>query len=247
MNIIDDYTGFEVNNYLSEFYSGDDPGDENRFLLEFYHRFFGGIVVASKILDLGGGPCLYQDISASRRASEIVFSEYLETNRRAIRAWLDRSQEAFDWKTYFREVARMENADAASVEERLRRAITRVIPCDLTKDDVLENSAGERFDIIISAFCIEGITGDFHAFCKFLPRIMSLLLPGGHFIGSVVRNCRSCKVCGIDFVVTPLDEASLEKSLGDAGFRCIRIETKLADATHGYDAIMVFEAESPST
>lgn len=236
-----DYTEFKPSNYLEEFYSGSDVGDENLFILKFYHQFFGGCEKNLKMLDLGGGPCIYQDISASGNAEEIIFSEYLESNCNEVRDWLDGALSAFDWSVYFSIVAKWEKKKMEDLEARVRERIKAVIHCDLMKDLVLEDEKyNGYFDLAISAFCVEGVTADKKEFNKFFPRIRKLMKDGGQFIGTVVRNCRGCKVCGQDFVVTPLTEMDLQSALLEGGFKDVELDVMETDTTHGYDAIMAF-------
>ena len=55
-----------------------------------------------KVLDVGGGPTVYQHIAMSLNAGEITHSEFLEQNRREALKWLRHGDDAYDWSSYFR-------------------------------------------------------------------------------------------------------------------------------------------------
>ncbi len=80
---IQDYTHFNPVDYLNEYWwftSIEDP-----FLLEFYHQVYGSLPYQNRFLEIGGGPTIYQFISACTKIETIVFAEYLEVNRQEVR------------------------------------------------------------------------------------------------------------------------------------------------------------------
>ena len=81
------YTHFNPQEYLEEYYA--QLSEENAFLLDFYHETYDRLPAGLSVLELGGGPTLYQLLSASRRAREIVFTDFLEVNRRVVERWLE--------------------------------------------------------------------------------------------------------------------------------------------------------------
>lgn len=64
------------------------------------------------VLDIGGGPTIYQHIGLSLVAQHITHSEYLEHNRRVVLSWLRKEEEAHDWDGYFALMQGMLNRDA---------------------------------------------------------------------------------------------------------------------------------------
>ena len=54
-----------------------------------------------RVLDFGGGPAIFDLISAAPYAEEIIFAEYSEENRKEVAAWRERSPDAHDCSPYF--------------------------------------------------------------------------------------------------------------------------------------------------
>lgn len=54
------------------------------------------------VLDVGGGPTLYQHIPLALISDAIVHAEPLEVNRKEVLDYLTRSEEAYDWSAYIR-------------------------------------------------------------------------------------------------------------------------------------------------
>ena len=236
------YTHFNPQEYLEEYYA--QLSEENAFLLDFYHETYDRLPVGLSVLELGGGPTIYQLLSASRRAREIVFTDFLEVNRRVVERWLEAAPGVFDWSQYIQKVAGLEkDLDADAVAARLRACIRRVGPCDLTRENPLEPDVQTDFDIVSSAFCLEAVTQDPEDFKSFLRRIRALLKPGGSLVAVLVRDSDAYKVGRHFFPACPLNEATLAAALQGNGYRHVRIQTVATNYLHGYTGIMAVIAE----
>ena len=53
------------------------------------------------ILDIGGGPTIYQHIGLSLIADSTIHSDYLEANRDEITLWLSSNNDSYNWDSYF--------------------------------------------------------------------------------------------------------------------------------------------------
>ena len=73
MKHLNDFSTFSARAYLGEFYPNLNP--ENEFLLRFYHEFYSTIPKQHSLIEIGGGPTIFQLLSASRKVDEIIFSE----------------------------------------------------------------------------------------------------------------------------------------------------------------------------
>jgi len=236
------YTEFDPQEYLEEYYA--ELSEENSFLLDFYHQTYRRLPAGLSVLELGGGPTIYQLLSASGRAREVVFTDYLDANRREVESWLHGAPGAFDWSEYIERAAGLErNLDAGALAARLRACISRVGPCDLTRENPLEPFAQTGFDIVSSAFCLEAVTQDPADFRSFLRRIRALLRPGGSLVAALVRDSDAYKVGRHFFPACPLNEASLAAALRDNGYRRVGIQTVETSRLHGYTGIMAVVAE----
>jgi hypothetical protein len=61
----------------------------------------------ASVLDIGGGPTIYQHIGLSLIAGHITHSEFLEKNRREVLKWLSEEKGAHIWDAYFKLVQQM--------------------------------------------------------------------------------------------------------------------------------------------
>lgn len=55
-----------------------------------------------KILDVGGGPTIYQHIAVSLLADSIIHSDYLDKNRLEVVRWLNNENDCYNWDNYFK-------------------------------------------------------------------------------------------------------------------------------------------------
>ena len=98
-----EYEMFDLWTYLHYQY-----GEVNGFhhhSLKHIHEFYKSCWSPSadlKVLEFGAGPVIAYVIRASLYASEIVLSEYLETNRKVLQMWLDRDPNAPNWNPFFK-------------------------------------------------------------------------------------------------------------------------------------------------
>ena len=239
---LEPYSHFVPQEYLAEYYV--QLSEENAFLLDFYHETYRHMPVGLSVLELGGGPTVYQLLSASRCAREILFTDFLAANRREVERWLAGAAGAFDWCQYLRRVASLESdLDAETLAARLRGCIRRVAQCDLTLENPLEPDVRTDFDIVSSAFCLEAVTQDPADFATFLRRIRALLQPGGSLVAVLVRDSLAYKVGQHYFPACPLNEATLTAALRGNGYRHVRIRTLETSRLHGYTGIMAVVAE----
>ena len=94
-----DYEVFDPTTYLKYHYGVVDSF--HRHSLKYLHEFCKCYEAPStrsglKILDFGAGPVIANVISASLYASEIVLSNYLESNRKVLQMWfLNRTEKCF--------------------------------------------------------------------------------------------------------------------------------------------------------
>src|SRR3989338_6776464 len=103
-----DYSMFSPAQYLEAFYGETDEGAEGSFLMKFFHDAYLALPDNLNILEVGGGPTIYQLISASSKAKEIIFSEYADENIAEVKKWLSADETAFNWDDYFKMVLKYE-------------------------------------------------------------------------------------------------------------------------------------------
>ncbi len=99
-----------------------------------------------------------------------------------------------------------------------------------------------EYDVVSSAFCLEGISQDRRLFSDFLKRVGTLLRPGGMLVATVVRESEAYKVGSHVFPACYLDEGALVRSLERAGFADVRTQSMATSEEHGYSGIMAVTA-----
>ncbi len=236
----DPFQSFSAQLYLQEYYG--DIGEENQFLLSFLHETYE-LWNPKVIWDIGGGPTIYQLISASRRANQIRIFEYLEENRNAVKLWQQDSPKSFDWYPYFEAVALLEKGQGAAIEARLRNVIQSIEPVNLfSESQVIDGSYDPTPDAISSHFCVESITSDPEQFEKAWSNLMSLVPSGKYLIMSLLKNARKYSAGPYDFPAFPIEEIGLDARLKKEGFREIEIRTIPAEHGRDYQGIICVRA-----
>lgn len=239
------YDEFSPTAYLEEYYAV--LSAENRFLMKFYHRTYSSIGPVARMLEIGGGPTLYQLISASRQAEEIVFSDFLVANRTEVENWLAGAAGVFNWDAYFALAAELETGSAEAADAlkgRVRRTVRRIVFCDLLREEPVVLNPGEVFEVVSSAFCIECIAGD--SVASLLEKIHRLLRADGTLVLTLIRNSSSYRVGSAFLPAQPVNEQSLRALLDETGFDSVAIQTLVADSGQGYDGIMAVTARRRS-
>lgn len=136
------------------------------------------------VLDVGGGPTLYQHIPMALISDAIVHAEPLEENRKEVLDYLAQSDGAYDWNAYIRATgtflmrsrlrfpelsSRLEEiSDALPEESRLaleaawrllitERIAGRVVPCDAFRPNLELASGTELRDALNAADMANGV------------------------------------------------------------------------------------------
>ncbi len=79
---------------------------ENIAIFDFHRKVLGVLFKEfpqgnARVLDVGGGPTIYQHIMLSLITDRIVHSEFLEKNRQEVMLWLRKEETAYTWDLYF--------------------------------------------------------------------------------------------------------------------------------------------------
>ena len=139
-----------------------------------------------KILDIGTGPVIAYTISAAPYASEIVLSEYTESNRTALLQWLKNDPKSYDWIPYFKHVVvDLEGKSEEEVPiraELVRKVIKAVVPCDVNSDPPIPTEYVGEYDIVTSFLCLVCACATEEDYVAALVRLHALLKPGGTIV-----------------------------------------------------------------
>ncbi|XP_020602466.1 indolethylamine N-methyltransferase-like [Orbicella faveolata] len=168
-----------------ESYSGE-------FSLRCFHEFWSKMAKRNvRVLDFGGGPAIYDLISAVPYAEEIIFAEYSEENRKEVAAWRERSRDAHDWSPYFSFVVQRfegKGSEKALIREaELRKKITHILPCDIALEDPVRwpstwTSQLGLFDVVTTSFCIEAAVKSEVEYGNAIAKLKKYLKPGGYLV-----------------------------------------------------------------
>ena len=235
-DVIDDYRFFSPMEYLHEYWS--DSDQESDFSARFLHEIFESLEPQKTMVDVGGGPTLYQLISARNKVESITFAEYLESNRCEVEKWVKDEPGAFNWDIHLKYTHELEGqAYAQSIDEMktcLRKKLIEFVPCDLTKSPSIP---GQRrtFDIVSSHFCVEHISKDYTELKSRLATLLELLKPSGYLIMSFLRNASSYQVGTFNFYSYPINETEVQVLLKQLGCDVLRIESGPAETCRTYE------------
>ncbi|XP_060643626.2 nicotinamide N-methyltransferase-like [Anolis sagrei] len=152
---------------------------------EMFHKaFFVDGIRGDTLIDIGSGPCIYQLLSACESFREIIATDFLEQNRAEIQKWLKKDPEALNWTPLVKYVCQLEGDREKwkEKEEKLRRTIKQVLPCDVTLANPLNPLVLQPVDCLISSFCLDSVCKDLPAYCSAVKNVGSLVKPGGHLI-----------------------------------------------------------------
>ena len=179
--------GFEAKAYLRERFLSADANVFRTFPLPHLYEFYRSLGSRNlKVLEVATGPTIAYVISAAPYASEIVLSEYVEDNRKAIQQWVDRDPQAFDWTPFLKHVVvdieGGEEKDIPVREESLRSSIKAVVPCDARKDPLLPTEYMRQYDVVQSMVSLECIVRSRNDFLIVMTRVAQVLKPGGKLV-----------------------------------------------------------------
>ncbi len=139
---------------------------------------------------------MYSLISAAPHFSDIIFSDYQQSNLDAVMAWKNHLEGHHDWTPHFKHViSQLEGNDSdeavAQRQEELRVKCKRFLRCDLHANDILISDSvpsedfRKKFDVVSSNFCCETVASDVKEYQSYVQRLGEYVKPGGHIIGLV--------------------------------------------------------------
>lgn len=247
---------FSPEEYLKEYYSH--MSKEEIDLLEFFIYAYSFLPKNSLILELGGGPTIYQLITASTYAREIYFAEYLDINLKEIKKWLSNAKDAFNWDLYFKKALQLEGSksDSKNINKRkylLRHKITRLIYCNVFNKDPLGENNKQVFDIVSVNFVPESISKNKIEWKNAIKNICSLIRPGGFLVMTALGSARYWHAGKKKFPAANIDENDIKAVLIELGFEknMIKIKTNPAETiddkgkgAQGFDGVICVLAKN---
>ena len=230
---------FDVGRYLDEYYGLPTPGAplsaDNQVLLEFFDTAYTRVQEAQhgkklKILEVGGGPTLYQLLSAGRVASEICFTDLLAANVSAVRQAADPATTlaGFDWTPYSSFVQQLEaGTTVESPLARLQQVMRRFSVLDVGDTSSAGKAfPGEMFDVVSACFVFEASCPVVapHFWSEHLRNTATRLAPGGHLVMTALLGTGAVVEGGRLLPTPELNEDIIRTGLADVGFTDVSLE-----------------------
>ena len=235
--------------YLDDYYSTVEPDEVET--IAFFVDAMKHAEPDTPILFFGVGPTLHHVFLASETASEIHLGDYLPENLREIERWIQRDDDAHDWRPFVHYTLECEGlvsptSEEISQREELTRAkITRLLQVDAREPEPL----CERYGTVISAYCADSATADRGTWHSYMNHISGLVRPGGTFITAALRRCRGYMVGGKSFPSANVDEHDLRAALDpsfDRDDTLIEVRELAEHESKGYSGIVLARAQGAS-
>jgi hypothetical protein len=241
-----DFKKFSPNVYLKEYYS--EVQEEDRHHLRCLAKAFSHVTDDLTLLEFGGGPTLYQLMSAAEKVKEIHFSDYLKSNREEVRKWKHRESDAFNWNNITATALQAEGitptTDAINTrEEILRKKITKFLFCDARQKYPLGGNAVVQYDIVNTHFVAESITDNYDEWKQIFANICSCVKPGGKLVMAAMKCSTAWKNGQQKFPATSVTEPNILELLAANGFRENEIDMETFPANQDdYHEVIFFSS-----
>ncbi|MEE6514424.1 hypothetical protein FKM82_022527 [Ascaphus truei] len=213
-------------------------------LCELFNILTPGCVRGDTLIDLSFSVAIGQLLTASDYFKEIIMFESSDVSIREIEKWLKKEPGAVDFSHAAMFVCELEGKSAGweEKEEKVRRAVTRVVKCDFTKANPLDPVVVPQADGLISVWYLDVISKDHVSYLSNLKKMSSFLKVGGHLILFVALNASYYMIDQHKFSALTYDEEFAKKALRDTGYsikssgKCkSKLNTDMIDYEHiGY-------------
>nr|ADN07467.1 indolethylamine N-methyltransferase [Microtus ochrogaster] len=177
---------FSPRDYLDTFYNFDSGPVAEREIIKFslqnlHQTFSVGGIRGDVLIDIGTGPTIYQLLSACEVFREIIVADYTSQNLQELQKWLKKEPGAYDWSSIVKHVCELEGDRSRwqEKEAKLRKTVTRVLKCDVTKTPPLGSAQVPLADCVLTFLAMECACLDVETYRAALRRLADLLKPGG--------------------------------------------------------------------
>ncbi|MEE6484640.1 hypothetical protein FKM82_013957 [Ascaphus truei] len=239
---------FDPINLIETYISADKTDTKEEILhypiRELFKILTPGCVRGDTLIDLSIGTSTAHLLTVSDYFKEITIIESSDVSIREIEKWLKKEPGAVDLSHAAVFVCELEGKSEGweEKEEKVRRAVTRVVKCDFTKANPLDPVVVPQADGLISVWYLEAVSKDYDSYLSNLTFFSSFLKVGGHLILFVSFNMSYYMIGQHKFSALTYDEEFAKKALRDTGYIIksfgkykSRLNTHLADYKHiGY-------------
>ena len=242
------HTYFDPKTFLELFYKNFKE-DEDVFMLPFVkavHEFWSSFIAPKesakvRYLEFGGGPSITNLVVACPKVDHIVFAEYTEANRQAVKSWIAGEPGAHDWTPLIEFVLQLERgakeesnkdeekfACVSNRADELKRKIKFIIPCDATKAPIVEldtSDVAKLFDVVSSSLCLEVCSLSEIHYKNTVTELGKLLKPNGYLFMNGVLEETFYFVDKEKFYSFPLTEKLVREAMNEAALEIEKFVT----------------------
>lgn len=240
MVITDDFNKFSPRDYLKEIHSDNGTGEANKDILLSLIDEYKLVKPNSILLELGGGPAIYQLITAATKVKSIYFSEYIKGNLEEIKLWLKNDSSAWNWDGFINTTLSLEGSKD-SLEKRkklIRKKIVEILPGNVKEfNPVYNDKYLGFFDVIALNFVLDSITNSLKDWEKYLDNCLNLLKPKGVLIYNAIADIDTgWETGGIDFVGVEVRPNMLKEIFEKRSFKIKYLKKKSNSECRGHSA-----------
>ena len=246
----DYHNSFDPKIYLEQFYEKL-KGDENEYgsavpIIKSFHEFWSSFKAPKgtkvRYLEFGGGPSITNLVFACPKVDHIVFAEYVEANREAVKSWIAGDPDAYDWMPLIEIVVLeleqgrgivespvvrtdKEKHDCVNRANELKRKIKSVVPCDVTKAPIVQldtDDVAKPFDVVSSSFCLSACVSSEVHYKNTVAELCKLLKPNGYLFMVGFIEQTFYPVGEVKFSTFPLTEKMVKEAMNEAGMEIIK-------------------------
>lgn len=156
-------------------------------------------------------------------------------------------KKAFNWDIFIQYVIELDGQKPSrsrieSVKERICSKVKAVIPCDVRKKAPLSPAWFSQFDVLSMHSVADAISSNEKEFIQNIENPLTLLKPGGYFVGMFVKNSKIWKCGDIWYPSFPVDEQYIRDLFPKLNLSLDNISTVEAELDQGYDGLISFLA-----
>jgi hypothetical protein len=211
-------------------------GQENSCLLEFYAKIVVPVVEGmnskpKNMLEVGGGPTIYQLISLASIVQTILFTDFREANLRLVKQWRDGSDPY--WRRFIKTALKWEGKLINGWKLIIKREEDIKRKLQFARFDVINNIwldhheyEAATFQVVCSNFCLESITDQRNLWLTALAHISSKVASPGILVITAVSGCSKYKVGEHEFPALSITDVDMRLALEDQRFERITIFSK---------------------
>lgn len=213
-------------------------------LLDWYREVHSKMPPKKTLLEMGGGPTIYQLISAAPKVGEIIFTDYSQNNLDIVRNW--RNKKHSFWDKYIEHSLKTDKdiskRDIFARKKEIADKIKKLVLLDAGKTD---NYLINQFDIVQSSFCLESSTDDISEYKRMLKNVFYYLKPQGIFLMTALEGAIAYKVGKKYFPAIYLDKELAKEYLTEADFKIEKMEKVNSENSDNskYHGFLLIKAE----